>query len=204
MNKLNNLVYKLSFTIGVLILIFAIPLAFNLYISVSYENGPIENTQVYILIFSCIYNLILCYKSSDHQVRYFHLWCSILLMLMSLREISYGRVFYPLTPFRMSPEGPLFIPMANFVWRNEFYTLIAVLIVILIWLLIKKISLKRLIKCRLPIIILATIFIAFIFSYIGDHGMIVGKRVGQIIEEFGELAFYCLIPALCIHYNRKM
>ena len=199
--KKTNIVYNFSLIAGVLLLIVTWPLAFVLPVSVSFENGFLENLQVVVLIFGGIYNFYLINYSVDKQIMAFHRWCSVLCVFMSLRELSWGRIFYQIN---MEKTGPVFVAMTDYIWRTEAYFVMACFILFLFIYMLKYLPLMRIFYCRLPWSIIIAMIIAATFSYIGDHGMIVGKLKGQIAEEFGELAFYTFIPALCIYYHRQL
>ena len=200
-HKQMDLIYDLSLLIGTLLLAAAWPLSFALPVSISFENGPLENLQVVVLVLGGIYNLTLIRQSSDKQLADFHLWCAVFMIFMAFRELSWGRVFYPI---KFEKTGPVFVDMANFVWQTEAYAIIGIFIIFLAAFMLRNLPLKRMLHSRFPILIIFAMLMSVIFSYIGDHGMIVGKLQGQIVEEFGELAFYVLIPALCIHYHREL
>ena len=200
-NKQINLTYKISFIAGILILILAWPLSFALPVSVSFENGFLENLQILILVLGSIYNLVLIHYSIDRQMEYFHIWCAVFMLFMAFRELSWGRVFFPID---MEDNGPVFVPMSDFPYRIEVHVIIVAVILFLIVFMLRNLPIERILHCRFPFLITLAMVVAIGFSYIGDHGMMVGKLQGQIVEEFGELAFYLLMPALCIHYHREL
>ena len=196
-----NFVYKWSLIIGSVLIAAALPLSFILPVSVSFENGLIENLQVVSLIVGGIYNITLIGKSTDYQIADFHLWCTVLMFFMAFRELSWGRIFYPIG---FEATGPVFVDMSNFEYRIEVHILMAAFILFLLVFMLRNLPLQRMLRCRLPFMIIFAMAVAMAFSYIGDHGMVVGKLQGQIVEEFSELAFYTLIPALCIYYHREL
>ena len=200
-NKSNQFMYNLSIITGVIILILAWPLSFILPVSISFENAFLENLQVIVLVLGSIYNLILARQSRYKHVECFHIWCAVLMIFMAFRELSWGRVFYPID---LEETGPVFVAMADFTWRNEVYVMMFMIILFLVVFMLRNLPLGRMLQCRLPILIIFAMIVAVSFSYIGDHEIIVSKFQGQIVEEFGELAFYVLIPALCIHYHREL
>lgn len=196
-----NTVYNRSLAIGILLIVLAIPLSFVLPVSVSFENSWLENLQVVALIAGSIYNFKWIKQSPDYQIADFHLWCTVLMIFMAFRELGWGRVFYP---YDFNDKGPVFVGMKDIPWRIEAYTVIALFIIFLTVFMIKKLPLRRIFKCRPPFVLIFFMLLCMVFSYVGDHGYIFGRLQGQIVEEFGELAFYSLIPALCIHYHREL
>ena len=199
--KIFNLIYKYSLIISTIILILALPLSFILPVSISFENNFLENLQVIILLTGSMYNLFLIRQSIDKQIEYFHIWCAVLMIFMAFRELSWGRVFYQID---MEENGPVFIAMSDFVWKIEVHVIIVAAILFLIWFALKNLPLLRMVHCRVPLLVIFMMIVAITFAYIGDHGMVIGKLQGQIIEELGELVFYILIPSLCIHYHREL
>ncbi|MBR1728235.1 MAG: hypothetical protein IJ728_01740 [Selenomonadaceae bacterium] len=194
-------VYKYSLITGILILIVAYPLALILPVSISFENGFLENLQVLILIVGSLYNLKLIADSIDKEIGAFHLWSAVFMIFMAFRELSWGRVFFPID---MEDNGPVFVAMKNFSLRIEVHIMIALFILFLILFMLKYLPLIRIFNCHLPFLIILAMIISIIFSYVGDHGMLIGKLQGQIVEEIGELAFYILILPLCIHYHKEL
>ena len=80
------------------------------------------------MVVGSIYNLILMQKALDLQIEYFHIWCAVFMMFMAFRELSWGRVFYPID---MEDNGPVFIAMSDFPWRIEVHVIIALVIIFL-------------------------------------------------------------------------
>ena len=162
-NKKLNFIYRLSLTIGAAILILAWPLSFILPVSISFENGLLENLQIIILLLGSIYNLILIRQSSDRQIEYFHIWCAVFMVFMAFRELSWGRVFYPIG---MEDNGPLFIAMSDFQWSTEVHILIVAVILFLTIFMFRNLPLERIFHCHLPfmVIFLMSLAIFSIFS----------------------------------------
>ena len=199
--KEKDMIYKISLIAGLLILIAAWPLTFILPVSVSFENGFIENAQIAVLLVGALYNIKLIFNSTDKQIAAFHIWCMAVMFFMIFRELSWGRVFYPIA---LEESGPIFVDMSNYAWKIEVHVFIVLYVLILSLYMLKNLPLMRMLRCRLPWFIIIAILLTVICSYVGDHGIIAGKLKGQIAEELGELAFYTLIPALYIHYNREL
>ena len=200
-NKEYDFIYRLSLIVGTVILILAWPLSFILPVSISFENALLENLQVIVLILGSIYNLSLVQRSRNRQIEDFHIWCAVLMIFMSFRELSWGRVFYPID---VEKTGPVFVAMSDFTWKNEVHVIMAIIILFLLVFMFKRLPIMRMLHSKIPFLIVFLMIVAAVFSYVGDYGIVVGKLHGQIVEEFGELAFYVLIPALCIHYNREL
>lgn len=200
--KMVDTVYKMSMAIGILLIVAAYPLSFVLPVSVSYEDGPLENLQVVALILGSIYNFILMRQSTKQQSSDFHLWSAVLMLFMTFRELNWGRVFYD--PYDFNDKGPVFVGMKDFDFQIEAYITIALFIIFLLTFAYKRLPIRKILRCPLPRVIIFFMVTAMIFSFVGDVGLIVGRQMGQIVEECAELAFYVMIPALCIHYRREL
>jgi hypothetical protein len=98
-----------------------------------WENGPLEWAQVVILAVGTL--LTGCWWQEAISSRQFHhtcffAWAIPLWLLMIGRELSWGRVFYPIG---INPiDGPYFISMAQLPYGKVVYPVIA--IIILSWL----------------------------------------------------------------------
>ena len=194
-------IYNWSLKAGILLIVAAIPLSFVLPVSVSFENSWLENLQVVALIAGCIFNAKLIRQSSDRQLADFHIWNTVMTAFMAFREVGWGRVLYPYT---FNDKGPVFVGMKDFAWKTEAQTLIVLFIAFLIVFGLMRFPWKKILRCRPPFLIILLMLICVVFSKGGDHGFILGRLQGQIVEEFGELAFYTMIPALCIYYRREL
>ena len=88
---------KNMFKSGYVLLTFAIiliPLSFVLPIECSYENHLLENLEITVLftgIILSIYKIV-----HTNKFNKFYISCSIFYFVMILRELSWGRVFYPI------------------------------------------------------------------------------------------------------------
>lgn len=78
-----------------LLTIFLIALAFVLPIEYSYENHLLENLEVVILFIGFIFNIKMIFKTELYDSIKFYVASSVVYLLMIGRELSWGRVFYP-------------------------------------------------------------------------------------------------------------
>lgn len=127
---------KNMFKTGYVLLTFAIiliPLSFVLPIECSYENHLLENLEIIVLftgIILSIYKII-----HTNKFNKFYISCSIFYFVMILRELSWGRVFYPIG-FRSNGEE-IYISIRDIWYGPIVYPLITLLIILAIILLIK-------------------------------------------------------------------
>ena len=175
--------------------ILSVPLAFILPVELSFENGVIENAQVAILILAAL--LMLIFPSPAAQMIWFQRFFAAGLVLMALRELSWGRVFFPI---KMKPLGPIFVAMTDYEYRVPVYIFLAAYIAMMLFILIRFVPVKRILLSRQPLAAFAVIFIALSLNYVGEHGYFIGKACGQVLEELNELIFYLTLPAINFYY----
>ena len=169
----------------------SVPLAFTLPVELSFENGLIENAQVVALFGAAIFIL-----NARPRSEWLQRFLAAGFVLMALRELSWGRVFFPIG---MEKFGAVFVPMTDYEYRVPVYVFIAVYGLIMLFVLIRFVPVRRILFGRQPLAAFAVIAVAFGFNYIGDHGWILGKGNGQILEELNELIFYLTFP-LVVQY----
>ena len=191
---MTTLQYRIYTRFALIAVVLSVPLAFVLPVEVSFENGLIENIQVIVLIVGAIWLL-----NIRSPIKWFQRFCAAGLVLIALRELSWGRVFFPID---MEKLGPVFVGMADYKYRIQVYVFLVAYVSAMIFMLIKLVPIKRLIESSQPLAALAVIVMAIIFSYIGDHGWIIGKKYGQILEEFNELIVYMTLPVAALYYCR--
>ena len=193
--KLQCCIYKIYLGAMFAAIILSVPLALTLPLELSFENGLIENAQVVILLLGAV--LILIPRAEDVQFKWFQRLFAAGLVLMTLRELSWGRVFFPL---KMKPMGPSFISMADYEYRIQVYIFLAVYVATMIFMLIRFVPVKRILRSRQPLALFAVMILSIIFSYVGEHGYFIGKACGQLLEEIDELILYMTLPALNFYY----
>ena len=84
---------KIITIIGIVYLFAIIPVSYIIPISWAWENGPIEDAQAVVLFIGFIMSL----KYASHA-RFSGMWytAATCFLLMTGRELSWGRVFFPL------------------------------------------------------------------------------------------------------------
>ncbi|MCJ8139408.1 hypothetical protein [Falsirhodobacter halotolerans] len=90
---------------GAALLILAWPFSLFLPVRISWENGVLENTQVVVLLVASIQA---CRTASSDVGRRTYIWsgAAILLIILTLRELSWGAVFQE--PISVTTHGPTF------------------------------------------------------------------------------------------------
>lgn len=95
----------MSLSIGLLVLIVSYPLALVLPSWVSWENGPVENAQVVVLLLGMLQALIF-QKCGSADWKWLWRGAALIWFICAMRELSWGAVF--MEPLGMSDEGPFF------------------------------------------------------------------------------------------------
>lgn len=193
--KLQYRLYKIYLAVMFIAVMLSVPLAFVLPVELSFENGVIENAQVAILILAAL--LMLIFRSPAAQMIWFQRFFALGLVLMALRELSWGRVFFPV---KMKALGASFVSMADYEYRVPVYIFLAIYIAMMLFILIRFVPVKKILLSRQPPVAFAVIFIALSFNYVGEHGWFIGRACGQILEELNELIFYMTLPVINFHY----
>lgn len=192
MTNLQYRIYKNYVKLMFVAVILSVPLAFVLPVECSFENGLIENAQVVILILATIW--ILNVRS---RIKWFQRFCAAGFVLMALRELSWGRVFFPIG---MDQFGAVFVPMVDYKYRVPVYILTAAYITAMLVMLIRFVPVRKILFGRQPLGAFAVISIALILNHVGDHGYFFCKGNGQILEEFNELIFYMTLPSVALYW----
>ena len=193
--------YKIATVVGAIALILSVPLSMNVPPSIAVENGPIENFQVVLLLCASVNSLRLMLDSYDHGLKSFHVFCALGFVLLTMRELSWGRVFYQIA---IDDTEPIFVPMSDYAWRIEAYTFIVVVSLMMLFLLIKHVPIRRLVSAPIPIALFAIVFVGVILQYCGEHGFLIGKIHGQVLEEITETIIYAMQPILCSYYHSTL
>ncbi len=183
--------------LGALALILGVPLASVVPPELAFENGVIENFQVALLILIALANLRWAKISADNaQLRWFHIFCAMLMIVFALRELSWGRVFFQTG---VAPNGePYFVMMASYPYRVPVYIFLTLWILAMLVVLFKFLPVKRFLLERKPVGILVVMFAAVILAQAGDHDLIAH---GEILEELEELVAYAMLPEICLFYR---
>ena len=189
---MNLTTYRTYIRSAFVAVILSVPLALVLPVEVSFENGLNENAQVVILFIGAI--LMLRVRS---RMKWFQIFFAMGLVLMALRELSWGRVFFPID---FEELGAVFVTMAEYKYRVHVYAFLVVYISAMIFILIRFVPIKKILRGRQPIAAFAVMILAIAFNYIGEHGFFIGKACGQILEELNELIFYVTLIVAGLYY----
>lgn len=185
--------------IGLMVLL--LPQAFILPIECSYKNHLLENLEVFILGIGFINMLYKTANLNKNKFNKFYLACGIFYIVMIARELSYGRVFYPIG---IDKNGEQIFMNIHQIWYGPIvYPIIAVLVLIALFLMIQtyKYIKKEQIICSIPRYSIRLFIIMMILSQIVFEKNLIEflADYGQLLEECTEILAYCSL--VCFTYD---
>ena len=182
-----NFYKKFSLETCILFILLIILLALSPFIpkEYSYENHLFENLEVVVLIIGFILSLGKTLFTPLYDSIKFYIAFSIIFLLMAMRELSWGRVFYPIG-----------------LWYFDIlYPLITILIVIALGLLLYFYYQSTIKGINWNIPLVETIFfiiLSILSQCIFDHELIISLApYNQNLEEFSELFAYIFLICIC-------
>ena len=207
-----KITFKLTFqksTIVTIILLLLSPLAFILPSEYFWENNFFENSQVVLLTIGFLINLkfVLSLKSRySKAIKSF--WISILpvWLILIVRELSWGRVFYL---EEMGPHGPEFFSLKDLWFGPYVHPILAVVIVITLFFLIRSFyKLKPHEKICISVIdFIGAILFITLATVVFEKGLIESlKPYSTNLEEYFELiAYWNLVSGsmIAMKYHEK-
>lgn len=185
--------------IGLMVLL--LPQAFILPIECSYENHLLENLEVFVLGIGFINMLYRTVSLNKNKFNKFYLACGIFYIVMIARELSYGRVFYPIG---IDKNGEQVFVNTHQLWYGSIvYPIITILVLLAIVLMVKtyKYIQKERIICSIPKYSIRLFIIMLILSQVVfEKNLIVFLAdYGQLLEECTEILAYCSL--VCFTYD---
>ena len=199
----NGFSFKAAKIIVVAYLLLAYPLAVILPYELTWENGPIENLQVVVLLAACLVNARSYFrmKSLWYKREKMHLWQAVFFAMLAGRELSWGRVF---VPTGMTEDGPLFMvytPMQHTILHG-------VLGVVFLWLvvqLVRWVPWSKVVKFDydIPWLFICVLFLSTFMVVSGERTYFgIPHSTGQALEELAELDMYFCLCCLSAWYNK--
>lgn len=176
-----------------------IPLSAILPASISWENGPLEDFQVLLLFSGCLISLYF-YKQAPHS-RFRKMWLTTsgLFLLLTGRELSWGRVFFQT---KLTTHGPEFLSMSHIPHHMIINILLGCLILAVLAGTIFSVPWGKLFfDIPWPTSFIFLLFLGALLSTIGDHSWIFPSDQGENMEELGEILMYSLLLHLTLYYH---
>ena len=184
--------------IGLMVLL--LPQAFILPIECSYENHLLENLEVFVLGIGFINMLYKTANLNKDKINKFYLACGIFYIVMIARELSYGRVFYPIG---MDKNGEqIFVKVHELWYGSVVYPIVGILILIALILLVVYFyqSRRQGICWYIPLGEFLFFIVTSILSQcVFDRGLVQFGNYNQLLEESCEIIAY--ISLVCCTYD---
>lgn len=184
------------------------PLSLSLPAWWGWENGPVENTQVVILIVGAVLSFFAArHNYDDSQTCKLWLWTIPVWLLMVGRELSWGRVFFD--PVTVGPDGPIF-PSIHAIWYGQYVYPVNTVIISStlygLWYYCNWSKIKQ--TWCIPAIDGTLLILAAIASQlVFERNLILAlEPYSQLLEEWSEMIVYwCMISILMVtgFKNRK-
>lgn len=184
----------------VLLLVAIYPLSGLLPGWTSFENGPIENAQVVVLLlfaFMCFQY----YRNLAVPHRKMWLPAGVVFLILAGRELSWGRVFF--TTGYDPESGPLIIAASEMPFHTEIHAFVGVLSVLCLAGLIRWVPWRQVLR-HIPWGNLLLIGICITLVTLGDHHVIFYTIRDQLIEEMAELLLYVTLGATARYYRHQI
>lgn len=190
-----------TYYILIALMILLLPQAFVLPVEYSYENHLLENLEVLILCMGLVNMLYRTVSLNKNKFNKFYLACGIFYIVMIARELSYGRVFYPIG---IDKNGEQIFMNIHQIWYGPIvYPIIAVLVLIALFLMIQtyKYIKKEQIICSISRYSIRLFIIMMILSQIVFEKNLIKflADYGQLLEECTEILAYCSL--VCFTYD---
>lgn len=189
-------VYTTSW-LSLLLLALLFPLGIFLPVWWGWENGPLENTQVLILSGGLA---VSCYavrhNRNQRKVRNLWLWSILFWLLCIGRELSWGRVFYPVVS---GIHGPEFISIHQLPYGFLVHPIVAIVIIAALIGICRSAPLTYLRQTTLPLIDIAVVLLTAILSIWFDKSTIPFLSPHEeVLEEWAELTTYWALVSIAV------
>ena len=192
--------YTKALVILCILAVIFIGLSFVLPIEYSYENHFLENLEVVILFLG----IVICIGKIRDFVLYdsikFYVASIIIYILMIGRELSWGRVFYPIGIDKNGEQ--IFVKVHELWYGSVVYPIVGILILIALILLVVYFyqSRRQGICWYIPLGEFLFFIVTSILSQcVSDRGLVQFGNYNQLLEESCEIIAY--IALVCCTYD---
>lgn len=166
---------------------------------VSYENGPLENMEVLVLLGGALQSLYFSRLAQDSSTRGMWLPSAGVFLLLALRELSWGRVF--MVQGYTDIGEPILIASSAMPYRTAIHAAAGVFALLCLCFLGRCAPWKRIFRrIPLPRFHLVLLAACAALSTAGDHHAICGTMQDQLIEEMAELLMYLVLCHTAWYY----
>ena len=173
--------------------------SFFFFIEFSFENHFLENLEVVVLLAGFILALGKTLFTELYDSIKFYIAFSIIFLLMAMRELSWGRVFYPVGTDASGEE--IFIKVQQLWYFDILYPLITLLVLIALALIgyFYYQSETKGIRWNVPLIeTILFVIMSLLSQCVFDRGLIdYLDTYSQNLEECSELLAYIALLCIC-------
>lgn len=195
--------YKLSLSLLFLYLLLIYPLSGMLPDWASFENGPLENAQVIVLLGGALLCIHFAHYSQGSPTHGMWLPSAVVFLILAFRELSWGRVF--MVKGYSAIGEPIIPGSSEMPFHTAIHVGVGIAAVLCLYFLIRYAPWKRIFReIRLPLAQLALIVICIALNTLGDHHAMFHTMRDQIIEELAELLMYLTFCHTAWYYYRKI
>ena len=195
--------YKLSLSLLFLYLLLIYPLSGMLPDWASFENGPLENAQVIVLLGGALLCIHFAHYSQGSPTHGMWLPSAGIFLILAFRELSWGRVF--MVKGYSAIGEPIIPGSSEMPFHTAIHVGVGIAAVLCLYFLIRYAPWKRIFKeIRLPWAQLALIVICIVLNTLGDHHAMFHTMRDQLIEELAELLMYLTFCHTAWYYYRKI
>lgn len=195
--------YKLSLSLLFLYLLLIYPLSGMLPDWASFENGPLENAQVIVLLGGALLCIHFAHYSQGSPTHGMWLPSAGIFLILAFRELSWGRVF--MVKGYSAIGEPIIPGSSEMPFHTAIHVGVGIAAVLCLYFLIRYAPWKRIFReIRLPWAQLALIVICIALNTLGDHHAMFHTMRDQIIEELAELLMYLTFCHTAWYYYRKI
>lgn len=195
--------YKLAGWLMGLYAILIFPVSGFLPDWVSFENGPIENAQVVLLLGCCLMCIRFSHHAAASSAQRMWMPSAGIFFILALRELSWGRVFF-IKEYSEAGE-PILIASSEMPFHTAIHACVGFFAVLCLYFLIRFVPWKRIFReIPFPWIHLAAVIICIVLTTLGDHHSMFYTIRDQQIEELSELLMYAILGHTAWYYYLKL
>lgn len=171
----------------------------------SWENGPLEMAQNFLLATGFLLMLVYARRTAETELRQFWFWLLPVWLLLLGRELSWGRIFFPT---HVGPEGPVFLAKSQLPLGNLINPIIGLIILVVLVMFVRyriyRVILNLFKERLFPFFETSLFVLAAVLSYLGEkmpQSFFCGR--GALVEELCELVAYTSLLLICADIRWK-
>lgn len=166
---------------------------------VSFENGPVENAQVAVLLafgVMCFY-----FGGQAAKIGGYRIWrpAGVIFWILAARELSWGRALMPIGYSETS--GPILMASKDLPFYTEIHAAVGIMAAGSLYFIIRYTPWRRIFReIPFPWMNIAAAVVCMSLVTLGDHGSIYHTMRDQQIEELAELLLYVTLGYTAWYY----